>query len=543
MTDKILVIDDEEIIRKRLKKLLSLDSYEVFTADNGQQGLELFQKMKDEKHPIPIALVDIKMPGMDGIEVLKRIKEIAPKTEVIIITGHGAIESAIKALKTGAFNYITKPIEYDELVLDISRALEKQEIIAERERAEAQRAAAIEALRVSQESFHNIVERSADGIIVVDRNGIFHFINKTGETLLGRKSDELLGTVFGFPIVEGVFSEVDIIRKNGEVGTAEMRLEETFWKGKPSYLVLLRDITESKRMEEMIKESEQRYRDLVEKSGIAISLDDEKGNIKYINERFAELFGYSVKEIETKSIKTIVHPDDVERVIKFYDQRIHGKPVPSRYEFKGVKKDGTILYLEADVIVAKRGEKITGTRSYIWDITERKQIEDELKIAQEYSRYLVDSSLDIIISVDKNREIVEFNYAAQKTFGYSKEEVLGKHVNILYADQADGLKVHDKSRKAGRFSGEIINRRKNGEQFPSFLSSSILRDKKGEFIGVMGISRDITEQKQTEAELKKRLNELERFESVTIGRELKMIELKNKIKELEEQLKLKKSSE
>ena len=136
MKDKILVIDDEEIIRKRLGKLLSLDGYEVLTAKNGQQGLDIFEKMKEEKRdPIKVALVDIKMPGMDGIEVLKGIKKSIPQTEVIIITGHGSIESAIQALRIGAFDYVTKPIQYDELALDISRALEKQDIIRNYERA------------------------------------------------------------------------------------------------------------------------------------------------------------------------------------------------------------------------------------------------------------------------------------------------------------------------------------------------------------------------------------------------------------------------
>ncbi|MBE3113283.1 MAG: response regulator [Actinobacteria bacterium] len=129
MRDKVLIIDDEEVIRKNLKKLLILDGYEVFTAEDGKQGLNIFHKMEDEKqNPIKVALVDIRMPGMDGIEALKRIKKNNTQTEVIIITGHGEIESAIQALKIGAFDYVTKPIEYDELALSISRALERYEM-------------------------------------------------------------------------------------------------------------------------------------------------------------------------------------------------------------------------------------------------------------------------------------------------------------------------------------------------------------------------------------------------------------------------------
>ena len=136
MKDKVLIIDDEEVIRENLKKLLSLDAYEVFTAENGQQGLDIFHKLKDEKYnPIKVVLVDIKMPGMDGIEVLKRIKKNTTQTEVIIITGHGGIESAIQALRRGAFDYVTKPIEYDELALIISRALERYEMQKKLEKA------------------------------------------------------------------------------------------------------------------------------------------------------------------------------------------------------------------------------------------------------------------------------------------------------------------------------------------------------------------------------------------------------------------------
>ena len=120
---KVLVIDDEKIIRDRMKKILGLDGYETFTAEDGEKGLEIFHKEKPE-----IALVDVKMPGMDGIEVLKNIKEKSEVTEVIIITGHGGVETAIDALKQGAFGYIQKPVEYDELAIEIKKALEKQEI-------------------------------------------------------------------------------------------------------------------------------------------------------------------------------------------------------------------------------------------------------------------------------------------------------------------------------------------------------------------------------------------------------------------------------
>lgn len=120
---KILIIDDEPTMRTKLKKLLSSEGYEVYEAESGLQGLEIF-----ERETPRVVLVDLRLPDMDGIGVLKRIKEKSPKTGVIIITGQGDMKTAIEALGLGAFNYITKPLEYDELSLNIQRALDIQEM-------------------------------------------------------------------------------------------------------------------------------------------------------------------------------------------------------------------------------------------------------------------------------------------------------------------------------------------------------------------------------------------------------------------------------
>ena len=148
-------------------------------------------------------------------------------------------------------------------------------------------------------------------------------------------------------------------------------------------------------------------------------------------------------------------------------------------------------------------------------IAERKEAEDALKASQDYARNIIDSSLDMIVAVDKDRKIVEFNKSAQETFGYHPEEVLGKHVDILYADARQGLKINKTALEQGQRVDEIFNKRKNGEVFPCFLSASLLRDTKGEPIGVMGISRDIGERKRAEETIQlnmKRLRALHEIE-------------------------------
>ena len=120
MTEKILLVDDEEGIRKVLGISLTDSGYQVFTASNGEEALEIFKK-----EPVTIVLTDIKMPGMDGIDLLKEIKKDSPETEVIMITGHGEMELAIQSLKFDATDFITKPINDDALEIAMKRAKER----------------------------------------------------------------------------------------------------------------------------------------------------------------------------------------------------------------------------------------------------------------------------------------------------------------------------------------------------------------------------------------------------------------------------------
>jgi len=116
MAFNILVAEDEDITRKHIVSTLSGEGYEVEGVDNGS---EAFRRVEEGLYDVLIA--DIKMPGMDGLELLSRVKDISPETEVIVITGFGSIGSAIDAMKKGAFDYLPKPFDLDELVLKVSK--------------------------------------------------------------------------------------------------------------------------------------------------------------------------------------------------------------------------------------------------------------------------------------------------------------------------------------------------------------------------------------------------------------------------------------
>ncbi|MFP3983440.1 MAG: sigma-54-dependent transcriptional regulator [Desulfurivibrionaceae bacterium] len=121
---KIMLIDDEEVILKSLSRDLGQEGYEIITSTSGGEALE-----KLAEHCCDLVITDLAMPEMDGIRTLKRIKEISPKTAVIILTGFGDLNSAIDALRVGADDYLLKPCDSDELILRIANCLQKQEAL------------------------------------------------------------------------------------------------------------------------------------------------------------------------------------------------------------------------------------------------------------------------------------------------------------------------------------------------------------------------------------------------------------------------------
>jgi len=159
-------------------------------------------------------------------------------------------------------------------------------------------------------------------------------------------------------------------------------------------------------------------------------------------------------------------------------------------------------FTESDL---RRFETIAGQ---LTAIVERKLAEEAMRASEEYARSIIENSLDTIITVDVERRIVEFNEAAQKTFGYRAEEILGKHIDVLYLDPQEGVEVHRMTVEQGQCLREVSALRKNGEVFPSLISASALRNARGELMGVMGISRDISERKRAEESLRQRNREL-----------------------------------
>jgi len=116
----IMIIDDEEDILDMLSDMIQKWGYLPIIARDGLDALEKFKEV-----PVDVVISDIRMPNLDGISLLERIKKINPQTSVIMLTGYPSVETAVRAMKDGAFDYLTKPINLDELKVKIDRALER----------------------------------------------------------------------------------------------------------------------------------------------------------------------------------------------------------------------------------------------------------------------------------------------------------------------------------------------------------------------------------------------------------------------------------
>ncbi|MFN5323399.1 MAG: sigma-54-dependent transcriptional regulator [Bacteroidota bacterium] len=123
---RILIIDDEKSIRNTLKEILTYEGFEVSEAQDGAEGVKAVEKGKFE-----VILSDIKMPKMDGIEVLEKLQEIAPDTPVVMISGHGNIETAVDAIRKGAFDYIAKPLDLNRTLVTIRNAIDRSVLVNE----------------------------------------------------------------------------------------------------------------------------------------------------------------------------------------------------------------------------------------------------------------------------------------------------------------------------------------------------------------------------------------------------------------------------
>ncbi len=393
------------------------------------------------------------------------------------------------------------------------------------------------ALRDNEEKYRNLFQKSHDAIFIHDLSGNIIDVNGRVTELFGFKKEEILDLTIDKlhptedrPLSAKAFKniaregyvdfEIRFRKKDGTIFPAEVSSSLFKIGGSKVIQGVVRDISERRQVEQNLRDSEERYRELVEKAGAAILIDDLDGEFVYCNERLADLFGYSLEEMQTKEIRSIVHPADIERVLKMHRARVQGKKIASKYEFMGIKKDGDVIYLEIDAVALKEGNKIIGTRSYIWDVTERKKTEEAIRSSEERLKILFEFAPDGYYLMDLKGNFLDGNKAAEDMTGYQKKDLVGKNfakAKLLSSNQLPKALTLLARNAMGQPTGpdEFTLTRKDGSKtivgirtFPVRIAGQTV---------VLGIARDITDYKRTQDELKRSYDKMQKVLEDTIN--------------------------
>jgi PAS domain S-box-containing protein len=186
----ILVIDDEQIMRDGCSRILSKGGWSVICAENGNQGLE---EIKAHPEQIDVILLDLMMPGMSGMEVLDHIRTFDPNLLVIVITGYATVESAVEAMKKGAYDFIPKPFTPDQLRIVVRRALERRTLQKETEFLRKEREKSLRDIATEKSKIKTIINCMGDGVLVSDRDSCIVLSNPAASRMLRAAETCLLG--------------------------------------------------------------------------------------------------------------------------------------------------------------------------------------------------------------------------------------------------------------------------------------------------------------------------------------------------------------
>lgn len=511
----ILLVEDEALIAMVEKKHLEYYGYRVIMVHSGEEAVQLV----DATPGIDLILMDIDLgSGMDGTEAAERILR-QRDLPIVFLSSHTEPEIVEKTEAITSYGYVVKNSGMTVLDASIKMAFR---LFEARQREQEQ----TEKLRESEAKLRRITENITDVVFTTDLNLKTTYISPSVEKLLGEPPELHLARSLEekFPphtLLSMQFMLKEELEKEKDPSCDPRRtriIEVEHYKADGSLISVsmhvaflrddqgapiglqgvTRDITERKRAEAQL-----RLQSLVlDQIHDSVTVTDIKGVITYVNDTAARSLSYSRDELIGGT--TEKYGDDPERGAtqrQIIEETLeHGQ---WRGEVVNFAADGSehIMDCRTQVIHDENGTPVA-LCGIATDITERKQAEEALKSSQAYIRNIIESSLDMIIAVDLERRIVEFNKAAQRTFGYLPEEVLDKHIDMLYADPYEGLLIHQATLQNGQCVREIFNKRKNGQIFPCLLSASSLRDAHGELVGIMGVSRDITERQHAEKLLK-----------------------------------------
>ena len=452
----ILVVDDEPRVTDSLASLLSDQGWDVHTAGSGKKALERIESMTYD-----CILLDLVMPGTDGLEIMEKIKEKRPETPVIIVTGHASVDSAVSCLKNGAHDYLKKPVNHDELIKRIENTLALKRLKEERDIINGK-------LQLSEERYQFLVQNSPDIIFTLDSDGKFSFINESVRNVLGYSSQQLIGKPYAKIVHPEDHEKADSLFSNGLGKHRSLKSSEIRLKPKPSrrespshsrnVIVEMRirgiydrfqpnaedlfrgtygvaqDITARKQAEEELMLQKAHFQQLFENSPEAIAILDHSDRILNANRGFEELFGYTIEECKNQCITELIVPKKLISEASRLSQIVMSNGTAQHNETVRKRKDGS------EVNVAVLGYPIhfqdsqVGVYAIYSDITERKKSEKTIQSTLKKLRKAMGGIIHVMVSTVEARDpytaghqqrVAELARTIAQEMGMSKEEVDG----------------------------------------------------------------------------------------------------------------------
>ncbi|MBD3233866.1 MAG: PAS domain S-box protein [candidate division Zixibacteria bacterium] len=381
-------------------------------------------------------------------------------------------------------------------------------------------------IRESERKFRLLFDRVSDALLVMDKEGKINDVNESACNLLGYDKDELLSlsffdlnphkngsnlhSVFKETLTRDTYyvNEATFISNPGkkisvEGGMVRLKIDKEL-----IVLGSFRDITERIETEKALRRSEDRYSMATAATKVGVwDWNPVSGEI-FIDPSIKAILGYSDTEIpnDFDIWSKLIVEEDREILLKNIEDHLKGKTIEFEYEYRMMHKDGSLRWILIKGTSIRdlqgRTSRMVGTMS---DITERKEAENALKDSETEYRNLFENLQDMFYRADMHGNLLLVSPSVSKITGYSMDELLGKNlVRDFYVEPSHRDELLEKIRKDGHVYGfETALRKKDGSHFWVSVNSHIYKDKEGNVVGVEGIARDITEQKEAEKEISK----------------------------------------
>ncbi|MBA2528140.1 MAG: PAS domain S-box protein [Pyrinomonadaceae bacterium] len=489
---RILIVDDDQKVLDLLVELLELEGYEVTAARDGASALDLLTSSEPD-----LVVSDVVMPVLNGIELCRRIKQNVRTANIPVLLMSGSRQTSddsMEGLTAGADDYLDVPFRHEALLVKVARLTERHGV---------------------EKHYREIVEQAADMIYTRTMDGYITSINAAGGQFFNRPVSELIGVHLSELVgPEAAARDIEQTRsvhsdspdrslhcvKDAKGNTRYLEgmiTVERDRRGQPACVRgVVRDVTEQKLAEEALKESEERYRRLVELSPDAIVLTCED-NLVYVNRAAQNLWGAScAEELIGRPVLERVHPDCRALVLRRM-RDIHELGEPSTLsEQKHLKLNGEIIDVEVTGMpFTFRGQP--AVQAVIRDVTERKRARESLRQTEARLRTVVGSASLVLFAIDQNGVFTLSEGEGLKSLGLKPGEVVGQSVYELYRDTPEVLE-HVRLCLAGEPSSAAVEL--GDLVFDTRYSP--LTDDGGKVVGMIGVATDITENRKAERALR-----------------------------------------